>query len=393
LYYLDEATGLWVKEGSAQLVKSGTISYYEGKVSHFSSWNADDPMSTVFVKGTVVDADGVVLSGVTVQCTGIDYNAGAGPSKTEYLSGSTGSFSVPMKKGGKAECVAILNGVVSNRVIVQATDTGITLSEPLVLPVSKLSSITLEDSFKRVDTFPYPFGGSVIEIQVPFETVGITLDWNAITIGQTHWEVTPLMTPTDGLSRFDFWKDGNGTFIAANRVDDVKTPAKGIMSFKGTFRVSEADNRNNKTSITFLVRLVATQANAKTGLVAKLASEYRKFTISVIREPVTFAGLTALPMYNDGFTLAGAQSYCSARGYRVPTKDEAIAFFPAGPYGPASGSGIGEIWTSTPAPPYALMDPLPWVYTVGYTGTINQHYTTLSVGEDPSYTPRTLCVK
>ena len=58
LYYLKESTGLWVEEGSATLKGNATSGfYYEGTVTHFTTWNADRPIKeTVFVEGCVRDS-------------------------------------------------------------------------------------------------------------------------------------------------------------------------------------------------------------------------------------------------------------------------------------------------------------------------------------------------
>jgi len=46
LYYFDEATGLWVAEGTATLRGTAPSQYYEGTVGHFTTWNAAMPTAT-----------------------------------------------------------------------------------------------------------------------------------------------------------------------------------------------------------------------------------------------------------------------------------------------------------------------------------------------------------
>ena len=62
LWYMDETTGLWKEEGSAQ--KQG--SNYVGSVSHFSFWNCDSPYPTVNFSATLQDQQNRVLSGARV---------------------------------------------------------------------------------------------------------------------------------------------------------------------------------------------------------------------------------------------------------------------------------------------------------------------------------------
>jgi len=54
LWSVDEATGLWKQEGSA----TKTNDYYEGDVSHFSFWNCDISIPTVYLELTVVTSEG-----------------------------------------------------------------------------------------------------------------------------------------------------------------------------------------------------------------------------------------------------------------------------------------------------------------------------------------------
>ena len=54
LWSVDEATGLWKQEGNA----TKTNDYYEGDVSHFSFWNCDISIPTVYLELTVVTSEG-----------------------------------------------------------------------------------------------------------------------------------------------------------------------------------------------------------------------------------------------------------------------------------------------------------------------------------------------
>src|SRR6187549_1861594 len=64
LWSVDETTGLWKQEGNAT---KGT-DYYEGDVSHFSFWNCDVSIPTIFLELNLVTADGP-LSHVQVKLT------------------------------------------------------------------------------------------------------------------------------------------------------------------------------------------------------------------------------------------------------------------------------------------------------------------------------------
>jgi hypothetical protein len=261
------------------------------------------------------------------------------------------------------------------------------MTQDLVLPITSASRITLADTFTRVNTSSYPLGGGSIEVQIPFQTAGITLDWPAITAGQTHWEVTPIFNNSDGGSRFSFSMDGNSTYIGANRVDNAATPLSGVMGFGGYFTPSLADSGSNSVSITFLVRLVATQANARLGSMVKLSSELKRITLSLARVPVLANGLTWLPMIDMPMQYAQASAYCVDKGYRLPTLPEATAFYPTGPFGMASGSQVGEVWTSSVDGAMASISPPLWYYVV--PGIVS----TTTMSRPAHYRVLTLCVK
>jgi hypothetical protein len=97
LFYVDTATGSWIQEGTATLAGTAPNQYYEGTVSHFSTWNADRALDTVTYASCVVDTLGVPVSGVRVSSDGIDY-IGLASSVTD----AAGNFTVAMKKSATA---------------------------------------------------------------------------------------------------------------------------------------------------------------------------------------------------------------------------------------------------------------------------------------------------
>ena len=94
LFYLDETTGFWVQEGSATLHGAAASQYYEGTVTHFTVWNGDRVLDTVYVNGCVQEAAGSrVGAGVAVSGEGVDYIGFTGA-----LTDTTGAFRIAVRK-------------------------------------------------------------------------------------------------------------------------------------------------------------------------------------------------------------------------------------------------------------------------------------------------------
>ncbi|MEC4889179.1 MAG: Ig domain-containing protein [Nitrospira sp.] len=97
LWYFDETSGLWKEEGTATLQGTAPNQYYEGTVSHFSTWNADDPMLRTWVNGCVQDANGQRVAYAWVESDGIDYSGG----DSDWTM-ADGTFKVGVRKGGSS---------------------------------------------------------------------------------------------------------------------------------------------------------------------------------------------------------------------------------------------------------------------------------------------------
>jgi hypothetical protein len=128
LYYLDDATGQWIEQGTALLSGSAPNQYYEGTVSHFTAWNSDQPMSTIIVRGCVQDDKGIAVPGLEVDSIGADYTG-----KSTTLTAADGKFSVPIRRGGVANVFAQLGVRTTNAVTVGPSQVDIQLPTCLVL--------------------------------------------------------------------------------------------------------------------------------------------------------------------------------------------------------------------------------------------------------------------
>ncbi len=123
LFYFDNATGRWVQEGTATLAGVAPNRYYEGTVTHFSTWNADQVMDTIRVTGCVADAAGARVAGARVASDGVSYSG-----TSSAVTDSAGNFTIAVRRNSVATLVALSGGLLSNtlRFNGSATDTQVT---------------------------------------------------------------------------------------------------------------------------------------------------------------------------------------------------------------------------------------------------------------------------
>lgn len=135
LFYLNEATGYWEQQGTATLTGVSPNQYYAGTVSHFSYWNADQALSTVYVSGCVSRVDTIAgvpvtsrASNVRMSSDGIDYSG----SSTAFTDDS-GNFRIAIKKSGRAAISGLQLSKLTNTVTAGPSTTDITLTTCLDL--------------------------------------------------------------------------------------------------------------------------------------------------------------------------------------------------------------------------------------------------------------------
>lgn len=136
LFYMDEATGNWVQEGTATLQGTAPNRYYEGTVSHFTFWNADIVADTIFVHGCVNDATGKPVANAQVRSVGIDYS-GTARDETD----ADGKFSVAIRKNSRANIFADDFTNYSNTIEVGPSSTDITLTTCLVISAAAVPPV------------------------------------------------------------------------------------------------------------------------------------------------------------------------------------------------------------------------------------------------------------
>lgn len=128
LFYFDPALGRWVQEGQATLTGTGANRYYEGTVSHFSTWNADQVYNTVRISGCVADAAGHRIASAQVFGDGINYS-GASTARTD----AAGNFVLPVRRDSLTTLTGYFDGLLTNTLRVTSTSEDQTLPTCLTL--------------------------------------------------------------------------------------------------------------------------------------------------------------------------------------------------------------------------------------------------------------------
>jgi hypothetical protein len=139
LFYFNEASGLWVQEGTATLAGTAPNQYYEGTVSHFTYWNADRVTDTIRVLGCTQDSAGAPVAVVDVDSYGSDYSG-----HDHVASNLDCRFAVAISKGSIANIVAQSGNRSSSPARVGPSQTDIVLSSALVLSTGGAPPLIIE---------------------------------------------------------------------------------------------------------------------------------------------------------------------------------------------------------------------------------------------------------
>ena len=135
LFFFDDTQGYWVEEGSATLSADGT--YYEGTVSHFSTWNADYLFDSITISGCVQDESGNKVRNALINMEGFDYNGA-----TSSRSNSNGNFSILAQRNAVSLVVASTSDKVTNTIKIgdnESTASNVSVTDCLILGDSPLT--------------------------------------------------------------------------------------------------------------------------------------------------------------------------------------------------------------------------------------------------------------
>ncbi len=150
LYYFDENQGLWVEEGLAELVSLNGESFYQGEVSHFTTWNADRVYETSYVNGCVVDTDNMPVSNAKMVATGRDYNG-----SSSAFTDENGQFTIASRKNSTV-LISGSQGSQSRTLSQYVGNDDITIENCLVLsPATSTVKLTWGQNPRDLDTHFY----------------------------------------------------------------------------------------------------------------------------------------------------------------------------------------------------------------------------------------------
>lgn len=142
LYYLDPATGQWVREGNATLSGTAPNQYYEATVSRAGTWGVDQPYETINATGCVIDQAGARVTAARVVADGIDYTG-----STSVATDSAGNFALPMKKSARAAITARSGGKTSNSVAVGPSATNLAAGSGCLVLTDQANNVTIKLTF------------------------------------------------------------------------------------------------------------------------------------------------------------------------------------------------------------------------------------------------------
>lgn len=147
LFYFDEAQGVWIEEGTATL--SADQTYYEGTVTHFTTWNCDDYYISVTISGCVQESNASIrVPYANIDLIGQNYNGSA-----SARADANGNFTISALQNATSLITARTSTQVSNTAAVTTETTDITLSDCLVIGTAPLTArLTWGENPSDLDT-------------------------------------------------------------------------------------------------------------------------------------------------------------------------------------------------------------------------------------------------
>lgn len=233
LFFFDERSGRWVQEGSATLQGSGADRYYEGTVSHFSVWNADQLIETVYLQGCVADASGQRVARAWVSSDGIDYSGSSGA-----YSDANGNFRLALRRNSLSTMTATLAGLLSNTARVTTGAGDLTQTDCLTLSASATGvtiTLTWGEKPSDLDSHLYAPDGSHVYFREPGSlaaTPFANLDVDDISsFGPEVITLTRLMVGTYRYAVHNYSGYGDGPISSSQAQVTLRLPGRAAELF------------------------------------------------------------------------------------------------------------------------------------------------------------------
>ncbi|WP_417763151.1 immunoglobulin-like domain-containing protein [Shewanella sp.] len=149
LYYFDRESGYWIEEGTATLTADDSGNeYFEGNVSHFTTWNADITYDSIQIQGCVIDTEGTAILNADVSTQGNDY-LGQSWARTDI----NGGFSIAAKKNASVLLSVKSNTGASRTLTIDTDESDYTVNECMQLaPAAAVITLTWGENPRDLDT-------------------------------------------------------------------------------------------------------------------------------------------------------------------------------------------------------------------------------------------------
>ena len=220
LYWFNESTGLWVREGTATLGGTAPNEYYEGTVTHFTTWNADEMINpAVQVSGCVQDAVGRRVARARIELDGVTYSG-----TSNALSDRNGNFLVPMRSNSSAAVSARSASVLSNTRAVSATTSNVPLGTPCLILAEGAIGIKLSWGLGPLDVDSHlltPQGDHISYINKGSLTAAPYANLDIDDITSFGPEIVSIRRPARGTYRY-FLTNYSNTFNPGMTASPVK---------------------------------------------------------------------------------------------------------------------------------------------------------------------------
>lgn len=286
LHHFDPSSGRWVQEGQASRVGAGVGAYFEGTVTHFSTWAAAAPHDRISLTGRVVDEFGLPMPGVRVFAVGVDH-IGSGQTTAD----ASGHFSVFAKPSARLVVFAVSNDGESPELPVTTTSASAELPAALVLPALSRARLALGAPTVGLSSSTCC---SVSDVRASFAVTGVSP--TRVRVLSARWELGHNVPQTCVGTATGYACTGPGT-LATERWLVHLNPADrggylsmqiagrpgeltGTLGFQASVHFQSSDEPltavplgNGSPGVTFSVVLVLDLQDAATGTVLTVRSQ------------------------------------------------------------------------------------------------------------------------